>query len=107
MYIYINCVQPFELVDDATTCLFGFSRNSLRVWQLVQEGFSQWTKKDFSIFKSACERHGRQAYEAIAQELESKSVEEVKRYSDAFWKLGPTRLNNWDGIEKQVRFICA
>ncbi len=69
----------------------------------MQEGFSTWTKKDFSIFKSACERHGRSAYDAIAQELESKSVDEVKRYSEAFWKLGPTRLNNWDGIEKQVR----
>mmetsp|Transcript_59811 Transcript_59811/g.146980 ORF Transcript_59811/g.146980 Transcript_59811/m.146980 type:complete len:856 (-) Transcript_59811:235-2802(-) len=69
---------------------------------LVQEGFSTWTKKDFSIYKSACERHGRNAFESIAQELESKTADEVKRYSETFWKLGPTRLNNWDGIEKQI-----
>jgi len=30
---------------------------------LQKEGFSNWTKKDFSVFKSACERHGRKAYE--------------------------------------------
>jgi len=31
--------------------------------RLQQEGFSNWTKKDFSVFKSACERHGRHAYD--------------------------------------------
>ncbi len=56
---------------------------------LQQEGFSNWTKKDFSVFKSACERHGRKAYESIAQELENKDVGEVKSYSAKFWELGP------------------
>lgn len=70
--------------------------------ELLKEGFSTWNKKDFSIFKSACERHGRTAYESIAQELESKTADEVKRYSEAFWSLGPSRLSNWDTIEKQI-----
>ncbi len=46
--------------------------------KLMTEGFSAWTKKDFSVFKSACERHGRSAYDAIAQELETKTPEEVR-----------------------------
>ena len=29
--------------------------------RLMGEGFSTWSKKDFSVFKSACERHGRGA----------------------------------------------
>ncbi|EKX31046.1 hypothetical protein GUITHDRAFT_83481 [Guillardia theta CCMP2712] len=70
--------------------------------KLLTEGFMKWTKKDFQIFKSACERHGRNAFEAIAQELESKTAEEVKRYSEAFWRLGPNRLSNWDNVEKQI-----
>jgi SWI/SNF-related matrix-associated actin-dependent regulator of chromatin subfamily A member 5 len=70
--------------------------------ELLKEGFSAWNKKDFSIFKSACERHGRTAYDSIAQELESKTVDEVKRYSEAFWSLGASRLSNWDTIEKQI-----
>ena len=57
---------------------------------LLGEGFKEWNKKDFSVFKSACERHGRSAFEAVAQELEGKDAEEVERYSDAFWKLGPS-----------------
>ena len=34
---------------------------------LLGEGFKEWNKKDFSVFKSACERHGRSAFEAVAQ----------------------------------------
>ena len=63
---------------------------------LQKEGFSNWTKKDFSVFKSACERHGRSAFESIAQELENKDALEVKGYSAKFWELGSTRLSNWD-----------
>uniref|UniRef100_A0A6U2D0V6 Uncharacterized protein n=2 Tax=Hemiselmis andersenii TaxID=464988 RepID=A0A6U2D0V6_HEMAN len=70
--------------------------------ELLKEGFSSWTKKDFSTFKSACERHGRGAFDSIAQELESKSADDVKRYSEAFWQLGPSRLSNWEAIEKQI-----
>eukprot|EP00293_Proteomonas_sulcata_P009448 CAMPEP_0184290208 /NCGR_PEP_ID=MMETSP1049-20130417/2548_1 /TAXON_ID=77928 /ORGANISM="Proteomonas sulcata, Strain CCMP704" /LENGTH=298 /DNA_ID=CAMNT_0026597327 /DNA_START=45 /DNA_END=941 /DNA_ORIENTATION=- len=69
---------------------------------LLSDGFSNWSKKDFNTFKSACERHGRTAYDSIAQELDNKDAEEVKRYSEAFWRLGPTRLSNWDSVEKQI-----
>mmetsp|Transcript_9541 Transcript_9541/g.23280 ORF Transcript_9541/g.23280 Transcript_9541/m.23280 type:complete len:1000 (-) Transcript_9541:139-3138(-) len=69
---------------------------------LLGEGFKEWNKKDFSVFKSACERHGRTAFEAVAQELEGKDSEEVERYSEAFWRLGPSRLSNWDSVEKQI-----
>eukprot|EP00918_Siedleckia_nematoides_P067476 GHVU01146899.1.p1 GENE.GHVU01146899.1~~GHVU01146899.1.p1 ORF type:complete len:911 (+),score=240.26 GHVU01146899.1:124-2856(+) len=70
--------------------------------RLQQEGFSNWTKKDFSVFKSACERHGRHAYDSIAQELENKDTAEVKNYAAKFWELGPSRLSNWDTVEKQI-----
>ena len=32
---------------------------------LLLEGFQGWSKKDFLGFKSACERHGRRAYEQV------------------------------------------
>uniref|UniRef100_A0A7S0M6D0 Uncharacterized protein n=1 Tax=Cryptomonas curvata TaxID=233186 RepID=A0A7S0M6D0_9CRYP len=70
--------------------------------RLMTEGFSAWTKKDFSVFKSACERHGRSAYDSIAQELETKTPEEVKRYSESFWSLGPHRLSNWETVKNQI-----
>jgi SWI/SNF-related matrix-associated actin-dependent regulator of chromatin subfamily A member 5 len=77
------------------------------VEMLLLEGFPNWNKRDFLTFKSACERHGRKAYQQIAQEMEDtgsgkKTAEMVELYSDAFWRLGPSRLNNWDNIEKQI-----
>jgi SWI/SNF-related matrix-associated actin-dependent regulator of chromatin subfamily A member 5 len=77
------------------------------VEMLLLEGFANWNKRDFLTFKSACERHGRKAYQQIAQEMEDtgsgkKTAEMVELYSDAFWRLGPSRLNNWDNIEKQI-----
>ena len=69
---------------------------------LLAEGFREWSKRDFLAFKSACERHGRGAHEAIAQEIEGKDVEDVRRYAEAFWRLGPQRLTNWDSLEKQI-----
>lgn len=29
-------------------------------------------------------------------------MQEVKNYSAKFWELGPSRLSNWDSIEKQI-----
>jgi SWI/SNF-related matrix-associated actin-dependent regulator of chromatin subfamily A member 5 len=77
------------------------------VEMLLLEGFPNWNKRDFLTFKSACERHGRKAYQQIAQEMEDtgsgkKTAEMVEIYSDVFWRLGPSRLNNWDNIEKQI-----
>mmetsp|Transcript_59635 Transcript_59635/g.158716 ORF Transcript_59635/g.158716 Transcript_59635/m.158716 type:complete len:1056 (+) Transcript_59635:1184-4351(+) len=72
------------------------------VERLMRDGFQTWSKKDFSVFKSACERHGRAAYDAIAQELENKTVDEVKKYAEAFWSLGPQRLSNWESVKNQI-----
>jgi hypothetical protein len=38
----------------------GWTNEEMEEAEMLQkEGFSSWTKKDFSVFKSACERHGR------------------------------------------------
>eukprot|EP00960_Hanusia_phi_P061004 764699-Hanusia_phi.AAC.2 len=40
---------------------------------------------------------------AHAVEVKETDFDQVKRYSEAFWRLGPNRLSNWDNVEKQVR----
>uniref|UniRef100_A0AC34Q1V0 Uncharacterized protein n=1 Tax=Panagrolaimus sp. JU765 TaxID=591449 RepID=A0AC34Q1V0_9BILA len=55
--------------------------------KLLQEGFGNWSKRDFRIFIRANEKHGRRNLDAIAAELaEFKTKEEVKAYAKAFWK---------------------
>lgn len=52
---------------------------------LYQNGFSNWSKKDFSNFINACARYGRKNLEAIATEVEGKTLDEVKKYAKVFW----------------------
>ena len=53
---------------------------------LYTKGFSNWSKKDFMTFVNACARYGRKNLQAIASDLgEGKTLDEVKKYSKAFW----------------------
>lgn len=54
---------------------------------LAQEGWSEWSRRDFQQFIKGCEKHGRTAYAAIAEEigLGDKSEADVRAYSQVFW----------------------
>jgi hypothetical protein len=47
---------------------------------LLEQGFSNWSKKDFLHFCKACERFGRDDIDSIKNEVESKTPEEVVAY---------------------------
>merc|ERR1719447_1636429 len=53
---------------------------------LLREGFSNWTKRDFHMFIKANEKYGRDDLENICREVEGKTPEEVVEYSKAFWE---------------------
>ncbi|KAL3157174.1 hypothetical protein ABBQ38_001414 [Trebouxia sp. C0009 RCD-2024] len=54
--------------------------------QLLEQGFSNWNRRDFTSFVRACERFGRHAIPEITKEIEGKTEEEVRTYSKVFWK---------------------
>lgn len=56
--------------------------------ELVQRGFSKWTKREFLAFVRGCELYGRDNWEDIQyRELfGSKTVEEVEEYGKVFWE---------------------
>lgn len=64
---------------------------------LLKVGFKHWTRKDFSAFTRACERHGRSALDAVAAEVDGKTLDEVKAYARVFWDKLPT-LNEHERI---------
>lgn len=71
--------------------------------QLLSEGHSSWTRREFQIFLRALERYGRGDLEKIANELvDSKTIEEVRIYSKAFWERGPTRIESWAKVLKVI-----
>ncbi len=46
--------------------------------QLLEQGFSNWNRRDFTSFVRACERYGRSAIPEITKEIEGKTEEEVR-----------------------------
>jgi SWI/SNF-related matrix-associated actin-dependent regulator of chromatin subfamily A member 5 len=52
---------------------------------LMAQGFSNWSRRDYMQFVKACERHGRDNLETISHEVEGKTPEEVTEYYYVFW----------------------
>jgi SWI/SNF-related matrix-associated actin-dependent regulator of chromatin subfamily A member 5 len=52
---------------------------------LLNEGLSNWSRRDFLQFVKANEKYGREDIESIAADIESKTREEVEEYSKIFW----------------------
>ncbi|CAN6467689.1 unnamed protein product [Victoria cruziana] len=69
--------------------------------QLLAEGFSTWTRRDFNTFIRACEKYGRNDIKSIASEMEGKAEEEVERYAKVF-KERYKELNDYDKIIKGI-----
>lgn len=45
---------------------------------LLKQGFSNWTKRDFNQFVKANEKYGRDDIDSISKEVEGKTAEEVR-----------------------------
>ncbi|KAJ3330871.1 hypothetical protein HDU76_004637 [Blyttiomyces sp. JEL0837] len=69
--------------------------------RLMEQTFENWTRKDFMAFIKANEKYGRENLDAIAAEIEGKSQEEVKAYSEVFWK----RYKEIQDYEKYINTI--
>lgn len=54
--------------------------------QLLTQGFTNWTKRDFNQFIKANEKYGRDDIENIAKDVEGKTPDEVMEYSTVFWE---------------------
>lgn len=68
--------------------------------ELKSEGLVNWTKLEYRKYITAIQRHGRDAYALICNDLKSgKTVEEVKEYSEVFWE-------NIDKVENHEKIVA-
>ena len=54
--------------------------------RLLAAGFQNWNKQEFTSFVQGCERFGRNEFDKIEKHIGTKKLEEVKKYSKAFWE---------------------
>merc|ERR1739844_689524 len=52
---------------------------------LLTQGFTNWSKRDFNQFIRLHEKYGREEVDSISKEIEGKTPEEVKEYAAVFW----------------------
>lgn len=64
--------------------------------ELLNEGFTNWSKRDFNQFIKANEKYGRDDLDSIARDVEGKTPDEVMEYSGVFWE----RCNELQDIDK-------
>lgn len=69
--------------------------------RLIGEAFTNWTKREFLAFINACAKYGRNDMDNIKESIESKSPEEIEKYSRAFW----LRYREISGYEKYLNTI--
>ncbi|KAI2469428.1 SWI/SNF family of DNA-dependent ATPase [Annulohypoxylon bovei var. microspora] len=70
-------------IDNATTLT---EEEQEEKQKLSVQGFGEWNKRDFQQFINGSGRYGRQDYERIAEEVDSKTPAEVKAYAKVFWQ---------------------
>ncbi|VDP05105.1 unnamed protein product [Soboliphyme baturini] len=68
---------------------------------LLQQGFSNWNRRDFQQFIKANEKYGRSDIESISHEVEGKTPEEVKAYAKVFWNRYH-ELGDVDRVKAQI-----
>ena len=70
--------------------------------RLEHDGFPTWSKQEYTKFLRGSEKHGRTALQQIADEVATKTLEEVVAYSKAFYALGPLLIADFDKQEKKI-----
>mmetsp|Transcript_746 Transcript_746/g.1805 ORF Transcript_746/g.1805 Transcript_746/m.1805 type:complete len:1548 (-) Transcript_746:262-4905(-) len=70
--------------------------------ELLDEGFGNWSRSQFFHFVKCNGKYGRDDIASIAAELDM-SEEQVRPYSVAFWKYGPTELKSeWERFTNMI-----
>ena len=72
--------------------------------KLRQEGFPDWSKKDFKAFCTASERHGRYDFHSVLNDVRNdtgKDPKEIVRYFAAFWT-NYRRIQDWKKILERI-----
>ncbi|TPX32545.1 hypothetical protein SmJEL517_g04395 [Synchytrium microbalum] len=69
--------------------------------ELKSQAFNDWNRRDFQLFTKANEKYGRKNLEAIARDIEGKTLEQVTAYAKTFWERCE-ELIEWERIKGNI-----
>ncbi|KAH3903178.1 DNA translocase SCDLUD_000794 [Saccharomycodes ludwigii] len=69
--------------------------------ELIQQGFSNWSKREFTTLVNAMAKFGKDQYKPIASMLTNKTEDDVRNYCKVFWE----RYKEINGYEKYISLI--
>ncbi|KAF3193014.1 hypothetical protein TWF225_010872 [Orbilia oligospora] len=70
--------------------------------RLAEQGFYDWSRRDYQQFVNLSARYGRKALDSIAAEMD-KEPKQVKAYAKVFWE----RYTEIDGYDRAIQTIVA
>lgn len=71
--------------------------------KMQDQGFGNWNRRDFQQFVNGSAKFGRNNYQGIAIEVDSKDVDEIMKYAKVFWK----RYTEIADYDKHIKSIEA
>ena len=69
--------------------------------ELLRQGFSNWTRKDFNAFVRGCELWGRHDLQSVTSEVEGKSEKDVAKYASVFFERY-REIKDWEKVMKRI-----
>jgi hypothetical protein len=101
-----NSLPTWRLVT-ARICSRGqlTEAEAARKAELMEEGFPDWTRKDFRCFCAALEQYGRKDRESVFRQVShetGKPEGDVAAYFEAFLQKAETSLTEWAKIVEKI-----
>jgi len=83
-YADINKKLPDKFDEDMSINEGLNEEEMVELAEIVRTGLPTWEKKEYEVFIVGFEKHGRNAFKQISEEIETKTPEEVEKYIQHF-----------------------
>jgi SWI/SNF-related matrix-associated actin-dependent regulator of chromatin subfamily A member 5 len=109
LFLENNKKLPEKFDDDLNIYEGLTEEETIEMIEILATGFPQWEKKDYETMTKTIDKYGRNCLENLAEELNSKTLDEIKNYYNSFWEKinelpdGPKLLRNIEKREKSEK----
>jgi SWI/SNF-related matrix-associated actin-dependent regulator of chromatin subfamily A member 5 len=101
-YFVENTKKVPEKFDEDLSLTEGLTEDDIvELNEILKTGFINWERKEYDSLITALDKHGRNDFEKICEEIPTKTQNEIREYLKAFWE----RINDINDGQKILRNI--